>query len=678
MSAGLFNGLVSMRHRLWAGWVHCCAKYGMYLACLGASLVLPGVASAEPPVVSSSELAKLSDINAHASVDLRHYWQTALVNVNGLPHTQPSDPKTLWSLPDAQFTTTAQPERTRLTQGQRYVARMNMVSSGFGANINLSFLMPRLDAVHLAYRYDQDPWVVASAGDTIAMNDWAFRDRQPSFDIPLRPGNLHILIEIAHLGMVDTAIMLQSANVYRDDRLFMGLSIGALVGINLVFALVGIGAALAFQRWSFLAVTAMTALTAAVISTNSGMAGVYLLTHSAVFNDQAKFFTNTLWCALFPWVAATALSQKLHALAWWRASQVFAVVGLVFTIWAMDYALRSVMVKWVPIIALLSVAFALAILMHALLRKQAHALSTAPAVLFYACALLIPLAAYQGLVPNDSAILYSAIATMLAALLFLQVLVRQHRHGRLVMARAKTSPGRDVLTGLLSRNGFEQILARDIKRMKVERMYAAFFYIRVSDAQTLKDRYGDEGFEVGMVQLAAALSSSISVADSVGRVAPNAFAVTVLMQRDANVANGLAQKILTRTMALASHGAPLAQTARIAVAWLPTFGTLLPDIERRCLRAIHKMEQGKRIVWVGGANAQADASMLPDGLSSAASTKPHNGQEADEELPSLPGVINRLQEEMLGPDTQTLTAEADRLMRKLQAKISANAPLTRQ
>jgi hypothetical protein len=176
--------------------------------------------------------------------------------------------------------------------------------------------------------------------------------------------------------------------------------------------------------------------------------------------------------------------------------------------------------------------------------------------------------------------------------------------------------------------------------------------------------------------LAAALSSSISVADSVGRVAPNAFAVTVLMQRDANVASRLAQKILTRTMALASHGAPLAQTGRIAVAWLPVFGTQLPEIERRCLRVIHKMEQGKRIVWVGGANAQADLSQLPDGLSSATSTKPHNGPEADEELPSLPGVINRLQEEMLGPDTQTLTAEADRLMRKLQAKISANAPLT--
>jgi GGDEF domain-containing protein len=651
-----------------------CVKCSLYAACAVASLAWHCLASAEPPVVSSAALSKLSDINAHTSVDLRRHWQTALVNVSGLPHTQPSDPNALWSLPDTQFKTTAQPEGVVLTQAQRYVARMNMVSTGSGANINLSFLMPRLDTVHMAYRYDQEPWVVASAGDTIPMNDWAFRDRQPSFDIPLRQGNLHITVEIAHLGMVDAPMVLQSANVYRDDRLFMGLSIGVLVGFNLVFALIGIGAALAFQRWGFLAVTVMTALTAAAIATNSGMAGVYLSKHSTIFNDQAKFFTNTLWCLLFPWVTATALSQRLHALAWWRTSQAYAVLGLAITIWAMDYAVRPVIVKWIPPMAFASIGLGLAILVYALVHKQAHALFTTPAVLLYACALLIPLAGYQGYVPNDDAILYSAMATMLAALLFLQVLVRQHRHGRLVMARAKTSPGRDVLTGLLSRKGFEQTLARDVRRMQAERVYAAFFYFKVSDAQTLKDSYGDEGFEVGMVQLAAALSSCISVVDSVGRVAPNAFAVTVLMQRDANLANGLAQKILTRTMALATHGAPLAQTGRIAVAWLPVFGTILPDIERRCLREIHKMGDGKRIVWVGGANAQADASQFPDGLSSAASTKPHNIQVADDELPSLPGVINRLQEEMLGPDTQTLTAEADRLMRQLQANVTAKAP----
>ncbi len=680
MSAKLFNALVSQWHRLRARCKQSHLKYvSLYCAgllCAVAALAWHGVASAEPAVISSPELAQLSDINSHASVDLRQYWQAALINVDGLPNIHPSDPQALWALPDTQFQTTTQPARIRLTQGQRYVARMQMLSSGFGANINLSFLMPRLDAVHVAYRYDQEPWVVASAGDTIPMDEWAFRDRQPSFDIPLRQGKLQIVAEIAHLGVLDTPVVLQSANAYRDNRLAIGLMIGALVGINLVFALVGIGAALTFQRWGFLAVTVMAGLAAVVITTNSGMAGVYLLTNSVIFNDQAKFFTNTMWCVLFPWVTATVLYQKLHALAWWRMSQVYAVLGVALTIWSMNYAMRSQMVGWIPVIAFASIAIATAISLQAVLRMQAHALLTMPGVLLYALALLTHLASNRGYLSNDKALVYSAVATILAALLFLQVIVRQHRHGRLVMARAKTSPGRDVLTGLLSRKGFEQVLVRDVKRMYAERTYAAFFYIKVSDAQTLKDRYGDEGFEVGMVQLAAALSSSISVVDTVGRIAPNAFAVTAFMQRDANMANGLAQKILTRTMALASHGAPLAQTGRIAVAWLPVFGTLLPDIERRCLRAMRNMDEGKRIVWVGGVNAHTDHSQLSDGQSSAASTKPNNGQEADEELPSLPGMINRLEEEMLGPDTQILEAEADRLMRKLKAKISVPAPLT--
>jgi diguanylate cyclase (GGDEF)-like protein len=243
-----------------------------------------------------------------------------------------------------------------------------------------------------------------------------------------------------------------------------------------------------------------------------------------------------------------------------------------------------------------------------------------------------------------------------AALLFMYALVRQHRQGHMVMSRARTSPARDMLTGLLNRHGFNQALTNNVKRMEQDALTAAFFYIRVSDMQSLKERYGEEGFEVGMVQLAATLASSIPGADQVGRIATNAFAFTVMMPLDEKRATHIAQKILSRSMALASHGAPLALTARIAVAWLPAFGTALSDLERLARRTLRNMETGKRIAWVGGVQASGDsaytvgvASRPNSGINSM-----HSGLEPTDTVPGVHATIAQLEKDMLGPDSKAL------------------------
>ena len=662
MQIGLFNGVVTVARQMRrVGIARGCR---LAVACL--ALALHSNAGAVPPPLNTPEIAQLSQSAAHVSVDVRKLWQSTVIGVNGLPHAKASDPEQLWNHPDAEFKTSSVQGLMTLQRGQRLVSRMNINISSFGPSMNMSFKMPRLDAVHLSYRYGQEPWTTASAGDTVPMASWTYSDRQPTFDIPLRPGNLNVVAEIEHLGILDAPILLQSTSVFRDNRMLTSLRIGLLVGLNLLMAVVGVASAVSFGRLGFLCITVMASLLVAMIAANSGMAGVYLFTDSATFNDEAKYVTAVAWCALFPWVTAVALSQRLQAPRWWLFAVLWGVVGVLAAVMLKSNAVRGDNVLLVPLIALASVALALVILAQAVARQHPHALACIPPVLLYAVSIVLPVIFYMGLAPSESTFTLPGLATVMAAMLFLQVLVRRYRQGRTVMSRAQSSPSRDVLTGLLSRKGFEQVLDRNVQRMKSEQTYAAFFYIRVSDPDKLKERYGQEGFEGGMVQMAAAISSSISVVDTVGRVAPNAFAVMVLMPRDANLANRLSQKILTRMISLASHGAPLAQTARIAVAWMPIFGIVLPDLERRAIRALRKMEEGKRITWVGGAMAQAEASQLQEGLSNP-TTKPHAGQEADE-LPSLPGVINRLEREMLGPNTEAVQEEADRLMVLMKSK----------
>jgi two-component system, sensor histidine kinase LadS len=623
------------------------------------------------PLVDLGRQARQPHDQGFAAIDLRQHWESTLVSVPDQANSQTFDPNEVWRWPDGRFTRTNELGQIVLTGQQRYVARIELSSIGSADGMYLNFKMPRLDAVHVAYRFGDGPWTKQSAGDTLPMNTWPFADRQPAFDIPQRPGNLSIVVEIAHRGSVYAPMVLQNASAFRLEGLNAALTFGLLLGINLVLAVVGILAALNFRRWGFLAISVMTLLMAGVVSASSGLAGVYTFTDSASFNDQAKFVTNTLWCVLFPWVTATVLSQRLHARWWWRAAVVWAVVGTLATVWWMPYPLRDVANQGVALMAISSVALALAVVLNALVRGQAHALATLPGVLLYAGSLATRLAAQTNLISAEDALMYASLATLAVALIFLHVLIKQHRQGRMVMARARTSTGRDVLTGLLSRQGFEQMLAKNVSRMFAEKSYAALFYIKLSDTTALQERYGDEGFEVGMVQMAAAISSSMSVVDTVGRVASNAFAVMVMMPRDVKLANAMAQKLVARTMALATHGAPMAQTARIAIAWLPVFGTLLPDIERRTLRTLQKMENGKRIAWVGGNYAQMDVSQMPDSLSSP-TTKPNHGSSADDELPSVPGMINRIEYDMLGPDSEHLQAEAERLMQVMKNNLPQN------
>jgi hypothetical protein len=145
-----------------------------------------------------------------------------------------------------------------------------------------------------------------------------------------------------------------------------------------------------------------------------------------------------------------------------------------------------------------------------------------------------------------------------------------------------------------------------------------------------------------------------------------------VMQRNAAVATAMAQKIITRTMSIASHGVPMVQNSRIVIAWLPTFGTALADIERRSLAVLRKMEPGKRIGWVGGNYAQIDAEMHPEGGISALSTQPPSDLPFDEQLPSLPGIINQIEREMFGSDGEKSLSKAQRPMRVLHNPQSAD------
>jgi diguanylate cyclase (GGDEF)-like protein len=603
----------------------------------------------------------------HIEIDLRPHWQTAVV-VSKAPVVQAAlAPQAIWDMADSQFAAPQAHPKLKLADNERVVARLSVPLQAQPYGLVVDIPMPRLDAVHLSYRYDSGPWTSAMAGDRVAMVQWPFANRHPVFVIPIQTGNLHIVWDIAHQGLVSTPVYLRGDAGFREERFTGALRSGALLGLAMVLALVGFGMASIFQRFDFVAVGLITLSVGLAVLCQGGTAGVYLGKTNAWFNDVSKFLTGMLFGALIPWTIAVSVAQRLHSKLVWNATIVWLVGGLLLTAILATTNTRLGQSTVLPAYLLASLLFATLIALGAVLRKQAHSVWVLVAVAFYSLGILAPLASYFGYADGPQSFMFSSLGFLTSSLLLLWVLTLQYRHGRMVMTRAQTSKTRDALTGLLNRYGFALVLDKNLKRMDTEKSHAAFLYISVSDVQTLHELYGGEGFEAGMVQIAAAVSSSVSVVDTVARIAPNVFAVMVMMPRDAKTANALAQKIISRNMSVASHSTPMAQTLRIAIAWLPLFGDNLADIERRASKALTKMDDGKRIVWIGGSYAQAMPPDMPDGMSQYHT--PTSEQMLSDELPSLPGVINNIEREMLGgASEEQLRADASRYMKVMDAQ----------
>jgi GGDEF domain-containing protein len=609
------------------------------------------------------------------SVDLRKVWEITRVAGAFGSNAEFSDPNQVWNWSPKQFSTRVEKSFYALKQGERLVARIQLLSEKSGTELNLSMQMPRLDAAHVSYRYNSGPWTTLSAGDTLAMSNWSLPERQPTFNIPLMVGQTDIVVEMAHRGSAYSPILAQNDAAYLGDLTLVTWVMGILVGITLLLALMGLLTTLNFQRTSFLGVCLMNCAVSVVLFFNSGLGGQYFGAHSAWFNDEVKFFSNNLWCLCLPWVAAVSMGIHQGARRWWQFALATLIGGVALSLIYMDYSYRDAAVKSVPLVLATMVLITIVMAGQAWARSICRSRETMAGIGVYVVSFVPPFLGFLGFLGVNVAALIAAVLSMLAGLLIMRGIYLQHRMGRQVLARANTSPWRDVLTGLLNRDGLQAHLYDKVRsRVQKENTSAIFIYVSVTDAEQAMHEHGEQGFEMGMVQIAASLSTSISGFDGLARMSSHAFGVTVLMPPDPAAAIRVAQKILARLMTLSSHGTVLAGSARISMAWLPLYGFRVDALERRCLRALQEMEAGKRIGWVGGAQSHTEAAQLmrESTLSLALDAKATlllddlANERQDGATSNIFERIHRIEREMLhGVPTQFLVAEAERMSQEL-------------
>jgi GGDEF domain-containing protein len=595
------------------------------------------------------------------NAELQAHWQRTQVSAPNHGQAETLDASAVWSWPDSQFTT-ATLDAVNLNAGESIVGRIALQVSPNLQGLVVTLPMTRLDRAVLSYRYDDGPWVQAASGDQVPVLRWPVAHTSPAFAVPAQPGKLQLVMQITHQGWVATPVLLQSVSVFNNERFKFSLVTGALLGLAVVMSLLGFGSAAIFKRFSFVAVALMTVVVGLLVVTQTGVLGMYLGTESARFNDQSKFVTGMLCGALMPWVVATVASQKSYALWAWRLVLVWLVFGAVLIVFQVSGSWPDRRSSILPPYLLCSLVMVISIAVASAVRRQAHARWILLAVVFDSLSILLPLARHLGLTDGSLSLAVSSTGFLVSTLLLFYTQLLQYRHGRMVMTRAQSAETRDALTGLLNRRGFEKILSVHAQQMADDKTYAAFFYIQVSDAESSRRSYGDQGYEAGVLQMAAAVSFGVSAVDVVARVASNAFVVMVVMPRNAVQATALAQKIIIRAMAVASHGLQVAQTTRIAIAWLPLFGKDLTVLERRAQSVLNKLEPGKRIGWVGGAYAHLNLSEMPGGEVSE-SVPPELLHPSSHPAADLQETISRVEREVFDSDAEASELMAQRKMR---------------
>ena len=585
------------------GLIRCLLLAMFFMACQAAQAV---------PVIAWGEQE-----SARGFANLKDRWHSSLLaaDAQGLPEGDSLDKPLagwVWALDDALFKTPQQLKLTQLAPGERWVSRVQLRFSEpknpesiahFAGSLGydqLLLLWPlhRLDRIHVSYRINAGPWHSHSAGDLMPMDTWPFKNQFPAFHVPMAQGTVDLVVEVSHSGRLTDKAVLSSANEYRAQHFVYSLIYGILLGLGLALSFVCTGLAFAMGVPRYLALAAMSLLAVVSLAAMAGILGYFLLTNIAGFNDTSKAALGMLAPSALPLTLVIVLGQfrKFHVQAWcvglWAAlSLSLACISLVvpfgqwreilhISLWCGSFVLTCIVVG------------------VAVLRDLPHLPSTVSGAVAGLGGLILVLMAYTDLGKFMPMLTAAILLTLVSAMLFMYALYMQYRQGRSVLVASKANRGRDLLTGLRNTSGFEDAVALTRLRLKDDTLHAAFFWVQLSPSDALRGYYGDEGYEDGLVRMAAALAAANGEQDPLARADDNAFCSIALMPLDPAQALAKATMMLSRILALSATSEIISKDMRIAIAWMPTHGSTLDALKQRCLEALERTPPEKKIVAV--------------------------------------------------------------------------------
>jgi diguanylate cyclase (GGDEF)-like protein len=388
----------------------------------------------------------------------------------------------------------------------------------------MTFPMPALDAVTLYQQNDRGQWVGQTAGDTIAVANWAEPGRYPHFRLELPPGQVRdVYARIRHFTPANFPVQILTESAF-DERIQLEyLGLGTSFGALLLLLIACISQAFVYRDGVYgwyagyalittLSVAAYTGAAAhllwpgfgalwdapqAMLVLLAGSAAILFVRNLIGISGRHHLVDKLVLVIGFAGIALACLFPAMPKGAGLTVTGVYTVAVVLINIWiAFDACRRSdqvgawVLAAYTPLMIAVSMG----------------------------------VARMAGWLPVSFGTQYAVVVAMAVEvpLLLIALNIRsRERHGAQIRELALST--QDALTGLLAAHLFRDRLRQVIARYKRDPDNAAIVFIDLVNYPAIKAQFGTAVAEQSLLRSVIKLRRLLRDVDTVSRIGEARF-----------------------------------------------------------------------------------------------------------------------------------------------------------
>jgi diguanylate cyclase (GGDEF)-like protein len=411
---------------------------------------------------------------------------------------------------------------------------------------HLDYVLPAIDEVTLFQRRG-NAWVTDVAGDRVPRSQWPRAGRYPRFHLDFEPGQDRVLyLRVrnnfpAPLPLRVTADPLGDASEQAAD-----LGFGIVLGALALLASACLVQAVLYRDQTYFLYAAFTLLTGLSFASLAGLAGQFVWGESVPWSDVAKSVLPLSAAGVSVWLVRAMCRVSARQP---RLSRFSILVGWLQLAVALAAAISgSVLAPAVGSAMLLATATILAIAVSTWRRGDpmgGWVLAAHAPLIGVTALIVVRMFGFAPLRFDANLLLALAIGAVLP--LLLAGILQQSRELRPVQVRAREMSSTDALTGLLAANLFDNRVRAAVARWRKSRHNAVLLYVRLVNADRIRELHGGAAVEQSMIRSAIKLQQQMSDADCIGRVGEDTMGVILESVTDRAV-------IMERASRLVAHG----------------------------------------------------------------------------------------------------------------------------
>lgn len=395
--------------------------------------------------------------------------------------------------------------------------RLQLPRVGAAAQAVLTVPIPGVQRVEMFRADAAGTWRSQAAGDTIPVDQWPVRYLYPTFGLSVQAGDappIYMRIENSHPVRVPWQV--QDAGVFIETAKLWHLALGVYVGLMLLVVLLSVANALSWRDPIHLYYAVHVVLVGLSVLSLTGLAGEYLWTSNAWWNDTASILVPAIslgWAALF---VRSLVAERGRWIVSWGLLALAAysvLMGLGFVILGRASFYRAPGVYAAPVMV-----FILAVLCgFARRRPEVGAWVLAGVAAIVAgdmLALLHNLGWLGGSFLTHFGVQLGAALEIPLVLVGLYFRSRERRDNRVRLeALVRTDP----LTGVGNHRVLMEQLEHLLGRSRRDSLLGAVLRVSVANLDAIRKAHGREAAEAAWVRAAECVAREAADTDTVAR-----------------------------------------------------------------------------------------------------------------------------------------------------------------